>query len=205
MGSYLLRIAAACVTMCALVLLIFAGNHDAFGAGWPAKVLTFSGESANVGSGTIRTWVTTDAHRKPLAIGIIMTEDALVRLGETDTEYPLSLHTGVQIPPYTHFVLNWNPHGHIPAHIYDVPHFDFHFYLLTREERDKITATGDDLARTEKPLPLAFTPLDYFMAPGGSFPRMGAHWVDKETPELHEHPFTSTFVYGSYNGGDGVP
>jgi hypothetical protein len=25
--------------------------------------------------------------------------------------------------------LNWNPHGHIPPGVYDLPHFDFHFYI----------------------------------------------------------------------------
>lgn len=29
---------------------------------------------------------------------------------------------------------------------------------------------------------------------------MGWHWVDSASPEFHGQPFTSTFVYGYYNG-----
>jgi hypothetical protein len=34
--------------------------------------------------------------------------------------------------------LDWNPRGHIPDGVYTVPHFDVHFYLITREQREEI-------------------------------------------------------------------
>ena len=29
---------------------------------------------------------------------------------------------------------------------------------------------------------------------------MGNHWIDPAAPELNGQPFTTTFLYGSYNG-----
>ena len=44
-----------------------------------------------------------------------------------------------------------------------------------------------------------FVPAGYIQTPGG-VPQMGAHWVDPTSPELNGQPFTSTFIYGSYDG-----
>jgi hypothetical protein len=51
------------------------------------------------------------------------------------------------------------------------------------------------------PAPDYFHP-DYFAPPGGE-PKMGRHWVDVTSPELHPQnpaPFTETFIVGSFKG-----
>ncbi|MBI2841856.1 MAG: hypothetical protein HYX78_00490 [Armatimonadetes bacterium] len=96
--------------------------------------------------------------------------------------------------------MNWNPRGHIPPGIYDTPHFDFHFYMISETDRNKITAVGDDLVITEKPPRQEHVPKGYVLAPGGSEPRMGAHWINPESSEFHGQPFTKTFIYGFYDG-----
>lgn len=81
--------------------------------------------------------------------------------------------------------------------MYELPHFDFHFYLMPNEERNKITA--DNQTQFAKAPAAQYLPADYMQAPGG-IPRMGAHWVDKTAPELQGKPFTVTFIYGTYDG-----
>ncbi len=44
---------------------------------------------------------------------------------------------------YTHGYLDWNPQGHIPVGIYDKPHFDFHFYIISNEARMAIGANDN--------------------------------------------------------------
>jgi hypothetical protein len=31
--------------------------------------------------------------------------------------------------PFTYLLVNWNPTGHVPPEVYDLPHFDVHFYV----------------------------------------------------------------------------
>jgi hypothetical protein len=61
--------------------------------------------------------------------------------------------------------LDWNPLGHEPEGIFDVPHFDFHFYMISNQERLSITP----LAPTEMDpeIPLAkYMPAGYIQLPG---------------------------------------
>jgi hypothetical protein len=48
-------------------------------------------------------------------------------------------------------------------------------------------------------MPEAHVPRGYMRAPG-AVPRMGAHWFDPTSPEFNGKPFTTTFLYGSYDG-----
>jgi hypothetical protein len=102
--------------------------------------------------------------------------------------------------PFDHIGLNWNPRGHDPEGVYTVPHFDFHFYMISTDERDKITTRGEDKARCSKPLPEEFTPAGYIYAPDSEEPGMGSHWVEPGSHEFHGAAFTHTFIYGSYDG-----
>ena len=40
--------------------------------------------------------------------------------------------------PFTHVVANYNPLGHVPLGVYDVPHIDFHFYTISKADRVKV-------------------------------------------------------------------
>jgi len=160
------------------------------------------GERKRVGDGVMCSWVRCDTDGKPLAIGVTLTAGVLSGLPDTmpTTEYALSLPPEAAATAFTHFAANWNPKGHIPEGVYDVPHFDFHFYVISPEVRARITATGDDLARVLKAPPPGCPPEGCITAPGAYEPHMGNHWVDGASPELHGNPFTATFVYGSYDG-----
>ena len=63
-------------------------------------------------------------------------------------EYQLSLPPEAAGSGYDHVTVDWNPHGHIPEGVYNVPHFDFHFYVIDSTARNAITAVGVALSRT---------------------------------------------------------
>jgi hypothetical protein len=166
----------------------------------------YLGDQVTVGKGYARSYVTADSACTPSSIGITFTQDALTGLPATAPsgelpyhEYIIPLPTGISVPPYTHIAMDWNPQGHIPLELYCAPHFDFHFYMITQQERCRITAVGPDLAVVEK-RPLAdYVPQGYMWTPGG-VPQMGAHWLPADAPELHGGKFEHTFIYGFYNG-----
>jgi hypothetical protein len=165
-----------------------------------AKTGTIPAAFTLLGNGTARTWVTLDPAGKPTAIGVTLSETALSGLLETPPggmeamEYTLSLPKQARATGFDHVNLDWNPKGHVPSGIYDVSHFDVHFYLINRQERARITAAGDDLVKCNKRPEARFIPAGYLLPPGTAVPRMGAHWVDPRSPEFHKQPFTRTFL-----------
>jgi hypothetical protein len=119
--------------------------------------------------------------------------------------------------PYQFVQLNWNPTGHEPAAIYGLPHFDFHFYAISKTARDAIVPSDPDFAVQAARLPSAeFRPPFYvdnatavnLPAAMVIVPRMGLHWIDVRSPELQAalgnpggfQPFTKTFFLGSWDG-----
>ncbi|RXA20424.1 hypothetical protein EQO05_04610 [Methanosarcina sp. MSH10X1] len=165
----------------------------------PAQMETFEGENKTLGNGTVYSWVTLDTEGNPSSIGVNFTESALEELPEAVVEYAFDLPEEAASTAYDHVGIDWNPAGHDPHGIYDKPHFDFHFYMISPEERDKITASDKDSEKLSKePVP-GYIPEGYVSTPGG-VPRMGAHWIDPEAPEFKGQPFNETFIYGFYNG-----
>lgn len=165
------------------------------------------GETKIMGNGTVYSWVRVDDHGTPVGVGITCTATALEGLpmekpktGLIGYEIPLKLPAQAKDTGIDHVAFDWNPLGHVPPGIYDVPHFDAHFYMMTTEERREITLEGDDKARTLKPPPPGVMPEGYIIAPGSEEKFMGVHWASLSWPEFHGKAFTQSFVYGSYNG-----
>jgi hypothetical protein len=193
------------------LILMFSYSSLGFSDNSPVtetKAGIFLGEVKQLGNGVVWSWIKNDSKGNPSSLGVTFTETALMGLAEkkpSDTsfptvEYELSLPKQVKVRPYNHIVVNWNPHGHVPPGIYDVPHFDFHFYTVAPGERYKIKAKGEDIAICNKKLPAKYIPAGYILPEGTQEPRMGSHWIDPNWPEFHNHPFTRSFIYGSYDG-----
>ncbi len=102
-----------------------------------------------------------------------------------------------EAPPYNHFGINWAPHGHLPLEVYGEPHFDFHVYFISQIERGTITGENQEAMYLE-PAPVYVAP-DYELLEDSGVPQMGAHWVDKTSPEFNDGEFTHTYIYGYYN------
>ncbi len=170
------------------------------------KTDTINGQFGIMGNGTVRSWVKLDKFGKPASIGVTFSETALTGLpaeapkGMMGVEHVLRLPKEAAPSGFDHISLDWTPQGHEPNGIYNVPHFDVHFYMVNQATLSKITATGKDLAVSNKQPAAKLIPAGYIMPPGTAVPRMGSHAVDTASPELGGKAFTHTFIYGYYNG-----
>ena len=157
---------------------------------------TFYGPTVPIGNGVARAWVSEDPDGNPTGVGVNLSEKALEGLPEESAAFVLYLPNNGATDFYTHILLDWNPQGHEPG-FYEVPHFDFHFYIIPEE--DRLAIGPDDFAEfAAEPLP-QYVPPAYLHTPGG-VPQMGAHWVDLLAPEFTGGNFTRTFIWGSYDG-----
>ncbi|MGI8922812.1 MAG: DUF5602 domain-containing protein [Fimbriimonadales bacterium] len=166
----------------------------------------FIGETQLLGNGSIRSWVFLDDNAKPTSVGITFTDTALTGLPENKPvngmdgyEFVLKLPKEAAATALKHVSVDWNPKGHIPPGVYDVPHFDVHFYMATTKERMKMTLDEASLKKFQKKPPAKLLPGGYIYALQGEVKYMGAHWVDVASPEFKGSPFTHTFIYGTYD------
>lgn len=174
------------------------------------KLVVFKGPQVALGYGKVRSWISVDSNGHPSEIGIEMTPEAFKNL-ETDNSKTLPPehatiivpfhHKGTQLTPFNHVGLNWNPQGHEPLGIFDVPHFDIHFYMISAEEQLAIPAWSPetDAAFNNYP-PMGYMPADYGTPPGPATAeaQMGKHWLPVNLGAYL--PFSKIMVYGTYNG-----
>ena len=190
------------------------------------------GPPVSVGQGRARAYVVYDqrAGGAPIEVGVALDEGVMDGLpGAEHTSHRASSgnpHDHGQpnvyllalpargVAPYRFVAFDWNPAGHVPPGVYDIPHFDFHFWTATEEERAAIVPTNPDFAQLAARLPAdAERPPSYAVAaPPGTppeavaVPLMGVHWADMRSPELQppgspaHRPFTTTMLWGSWNG-----
>jgi hypothetical protein len=161
----------------------------------PAPLTELDGPTVAVGNGTARAAVM-EQEGQVASIGIQLTDGALTGLPATQpmTEWQLSLPSGVNVSPWDHLALDWNPQGHPPPQVYTVPHFDFHFYMISPSAQMAIAGGPDTTSVAAK-----YVPRDY-ASQVESVPMMGVHWADTLAAEYHGHPFDHTFIYGFYQG-----
>lgn len=202
--SFLRRILTALIIL-PLFFSCKKGNNDSH---------TFYGPPVALGNGIARSLLEVDPDGKPLSIGVELTKGALQNLpasGQSETvdyvEYPLLFDSKVQpliqqLTPFKHLILDWEPHGHPPAGVFTVPHFDFHFYMISPDDRLAIPQPSpSSMAMFNLAPSPGYLPADYTI-PGAPVAQMGTHWLDHTMPELPPtlQPFTHVLIYGSYNG-----
>lgn len=192
------------------------------------------GGSGAMGQGKARTYAELNADGSPASIGIVYTRGVLEGLpkaanlksrcfdvngnGTTQVDECIGDHELVLSSPpevinnadipIKWATLNWNPHGHPPA-IWKAPHFDFHFYLATREDIQAIRPGPcgeiidcEDFKRATKPLPPRYLPVNY-KSVDAAVATMGNHLIDSASPEMADPSkgkFTHSFIYGAYDG-----
>lgn len=187
------------------------------------------GVPVRVGQGRARAYVVYDQKHggAPTELGVALDEQAMHGLrgpaphssGEhgnghehLDSDVYLLALPARGVAPFQFVELDWNPGGHEPPGVYDVPHFDFHFWTASREVRAAIVPSDAQYQQKAERLPPVDErpPFNAVAAPPGApapgVPLMGVHWVDTRTPELQPpgspgyRPFTTTFLWGSWDG-----
>jgi len=158
---------------------------------------TFFGDTEQIYDGQVTNWIRTE-NNFPIELGITIDQETLNTLpttGEQENGFILHIsNKAKELTTIDHIELGWNPTGHPPAGIYDLPHFDFHYYMVTEEEVHNTMVE----ATMEIAPPADYLPVNYI--PGPSIPMMGKHWLDATSPELNGSVFNQTFTYGSNNG-----
>lgn len=176
----------------------------------PAGPHTIEGPSQPIGAGTAAAYVTVNADGKVTAIGVALSDSAMINLPATPPPgmpgpmFNLALPDIAQSAGFDHVAFGWNPLGHDPVQIYGLPHFDFHFYTVNSAAQLAISPADAQFEAKLAHRPAdQFVPASYIQFPGG-VPLMGSHWGDTTSPELvpppNNKPFTRTFLYGSYDG-----
>ena len=192
------------------------------------------GANSKLGNGTVSSYAEFDKSGAPTAVGIVFQASALDGLptghsdgnhcfdqnkdGKVDleTECFASHEWVIPLPseaarrsdiPFKWVGLNWNAFGHIPPGVYDLPHFDVHFYI---EPFEKVFAIepgpcGPEFVRCDqfelgiKALPPNYVHPD-FKNVDAVAPAMGNHLVDLSGPEFKGEKFTRTWITGVYDG-----
>ena len=192
------------------------------------------GQSWALGSGTITTYAEFADDHVPSAMGMVFSAGVLDELpaGSSDQHHCFdrdsdgtvdrsmecfATHEAV-IPlpdalairadfPFKWVLFNWNPIGHIPPGVYDVPHFDVHFYI---ESVANVFAVqdgpcGPEFVRCDqfelakKPLPANYINPD-FQDVDAVAPAMGNHLIDLTGPEFNGEKWEHNFIFGVYDG-----
>lgn len=194
---------------------------------------TYYSEARPLGQGEIRSYLQVAQSGRPLEIGVTFNAAALEQLphhpmenghcfdmnadGTVDPhmECALGMENVLPFPkeattlaktPFKYAMVNFNAMGHQPPGIYDVPHFDFHFYMQSNEARENIrlgpcaeVVNCDDMVTAQKPLAPEYAPADYVDV-GAVMGKMGNHLLDvTHSPEFNGHPFTHTWIWGTYD------
>jgi hypothetical protein len=186
-----------------------------------------------MGNGTATSYGEFDSRGTPTAIGIMLSGAALEGLpsgsdlhhcaergkdggiaGTSKCQY--TFEHAIPLPdamarrtdiPFKWVLLNWNPAGHIPPGVYDIPHFDIHFEMAPIAEIFAIEPgpCGPEFVRCDqfqigkKPLPPNYIHAD-FKDVDAVVPAMGNHLIDVTGPEFNKQPFTRSWIYGVYDG-----
>ncbi len=175
-----------------------------------AKNGMYKGPQVKMYSGKAWTWVETKKDGTPERIAVSIDDAALNSVPMQsahpgtgghmhETSFVLKFHPRAEETIFKHVLLDWNAAGHEPPGVYDLPHFDLHYYMTSNEDRMKIPPYETDIQRFDNLPAPAYFPPSYIPFPGG-VPAMGKHWGDPTSGEFRGQKFTETFIYGSYNG-----
>jgi hypothetical protein len=182
-----------------LALLFLTGCDD--NDDTVAVAPTYKGTEQALGNGKAYSWVKFTTDNKPTAIGFTLTKGALDNLPHGGVALVLSLPTeAVGKTPFDHIMLDYLHTGHEPPGVYDVGHFDMHFYMQPLAERKAIPVYEAAKAKFDNLPAAGYLPSTYIRLPAG-VPEMGVHWANPASPELAgTGKFTETLIFGSYDG-----
>jgi hypothetical protein len=162
---------------------------------------TYKGAEQTLGNGKAYSWVKFSSDDKPTSVGFTLTKGSLENLPHGGVALVLSFpNEAIGKIPFDHIMLDYLHTGHEPPGVYDVAHFDMHFYMQPLSERKAIPPYPLAPAKFDNLPPTGYMPTTYIRLPAG-VPEMGVHWADPTSPELSgKGKFTETLIFGSYDG-----
>ncbi|WP_418318273.1 DUF5602 domain-containing protein [Piscinibacter sakaiensis] len=156
---------------------------------------TYLGASRAVGNGSANTFVRVADDGSINSYGFTFTEAALSGLPAGSTAHVLAMPTApVAATVVDHMSLDWEPAGHEPAGVFNVPHFDMHLYLISQAERGQIAFAAD------APAPPAGVVPSGYVSTQTVVPAMGQHWIDPSDSNVSPGNFKHTLIYGFHGG-----
>ncbi len=202
-------------------------RHDS-GSEQPAYFGRVQGDIQYYGlNSSVETFTDFDKAGKPTRIGITISESfadhdsetLVAKLNEDHRNMNVGTYFDLELPqtdeiPFKHAYFSFHPKGHVPPGIYDMPHFDFHFYLVSDKVRKAMAPEA--VAKAMEPVAEGYLPSTYRAASKYNnfyWPYMGTHFLSDntdeikitETGDIQPGPgrFDQTFIYGAF-GGDVV-
>ena len=218
----------------ALFALVFAGATTALvgcasmGGRSDASSTRILGWRSDLGKGTVSSYAELDAGDRPAAIGIVLSATALDGLPTGSDRHHCfdrkkdgvivchdTFESAIPLPdavsrrsdiPFKWVLFNWNPGGHMPPGVWDVPHFDVHFYMEPIAHVFAIHSgpCGPEFVRCDQfEIGKKLVPSNYrhpdFTDVGAVVPAMGNHLLDLTAPEFNKQPFTRSWIFGAYD------
>lgn len=188
-----------------------AVSGDGDTTGFPPANGTEWSDSMEMGGGSVRAFVTRDGDALQY-VGVEFTEEVLEGLPDQEA------HRHLDLPGAGNFRwvgFDWQPEGHEPPGVYDVPHFDVHFYMMPEMEVEAIEGGPATYSIPDPQIPTGYrrvaavdTDDDGEPDTPAVTPQMGEHLLNASAPEIPEQmggdgeEFTYTFIWGAY-GDDG--
>jgi hypothetical protein len=217
-----------------LILVAPRRGADSAAAEGAPRLVRVDGLAQKVGNGTARTFIVVDEQNPdvPVEVGVALSEDVMEGLPKPMAMNHAAMAAGgehldmhnwlLDLPaknptPYKFVQFGWNPKGHEPPGVWDVPHFDFHFYTVPVSVRNSIVPSNPQFADNAAKYPADSLRAQFYIDAATAakttpvamtVPEMGMHWIDVRTPEVQAiagkpeayKPFTKTYIYGSWNG-----
>jgi Domain of unknown function (DUF5602) len=167
-----------------------------------SNLTTYNGTPVALGSGTMNTFIQTDASGKPTSVGFTINEAALNAMPTTDSMFMLalpamsgSMNMNMTMPtPFDHIEVDWSANGDTGTVIFNHPHLDCHFFMISSMSQMGIMMGSDTFSVGSDYMPQNC--MGDAMDEGG----MGVHVWDTLAPEYHGSAFTHSYMYGFYHG-----
>lgn len=223
-----LKLMGLALTLSATSLAALAGDDATARAPITAQGKWY-GDSLSIGNGRYQTYIKNNKLGQPTAVGVEFSaatlenlphqqvtdgktcfdqngDDALDLHDECVGGHSRTLYFEPNLTQFKSITINWEPHGHVPADVYDRSHFDFHFYTISDIDRNMIftgnCAGGVNCAVSAKavnPIPAKYVPPDFFNT-NLVYAHMGNHYADGTSPEFNGGTFSHTFILGAFDG-----
>ncbi len=161
-----------------------------------SKAKTYYGESMPFGGDSVRSWYKTDLNGALSSIGISFKQSAFAILEtQPDSMFMMMLPMGLNTSTswgIDHIEVDWSSMGDAAPSVYNIPHFDVHFFAVDTATQMGI-AGGKDLQTAN--MSATFLPPDYILDTF-SEEGMGVHAFDTTGKEFHGLPFDHSFIFG---------